>query len=316
MRTLSGVVSAMVLALVLTLGCSLPGTDGQSPENVLRDALNGLSSARSFHVTGSLTFGSPYGVDLMATGRNLDGTIGDGRVSVGVRRLGDRVFERGAQYFHLNGKPLVSDDYWVLHDESDMSRLVERLSDWGSLVHELQASAGRVSQVPGPVIARQPTVNLIGEGLSVLVNERGTRAPIRLTTMPGRQLASHLSNLSLAFDRYGAALAIDTPTAVIDLSDNNTLPVHDVPDLATFKFEACDSGGCTLASDLVNQGGRQGHATAMFRVSSAGQLITSCQVPVPVLDYQQRTRLSCRLKYDTSQQVAGGVLVTNPDGVS
>ncbi len=54
----------------------------------------------------------------------------------------------------------------------------------------------------------------------------------------------------------------------------------------------------------------------MFRVSKAGQLITSCQLPVPVLDYQQRVRLSCRLKYDTSQQVAGGVLVANPDGVS
>jgi hypothetical protein len=263
-----------------------------------------------------MTFGSPYGVDLMATGRNLDGTIGDGRVSVGVRRVGDRVFERGAQYFHLNGEPLVSDDYWVVHDQSDLFRFVERVSDWGALVHELQTSAGRVSQVPGPVVARQRTIDLIGEGLSVLVNEHGSRAPIRLTTMPGRQLASRLSNLSLAFDRYGAALAIDTPTAIIDLANRNTLPVHDVPDLATFKLEACDSGGCTLASDVVNQGGRQGHATAMFRVSGGGRLITSCQVPVPVMDYQQRARLSCRLKYDTSQQIAGGILVTNPDGVS
>jgi hypothetical protein len=98
-----------------------------------------------------------------------------------------------------------------------------------------------VSQVPGPVIAGRRTINLIGEGLSVLVNEQGTRVPLSLTTMPGRRLASNLSNLSLAFDRYGAAFAVDTPTAVIDLSDRNTLPVHDVPDLATFKFEACDS---------------------------------------------------------------------------
>ncbi len=316
MRRLAALCSGMVLAVVLTLGCSLPGSGDPSPEQVLSDALHGLLSARSFHVTGSLTLGLPYGLDLVAAGGNLDGTIGDGRVSVAVRRVGDRVFERGAQYFHLNGQPLVSDDYWVLNHGSDLSKLVERLSDWRSLVHELQASAGHVSQVPGPVIAGRRTINLIGDGLSVLVNERGTRAPISLTTMPGRRLASNLSNLSLAFDQYGAAFAIDTPTAVIDLSDRNTLPVHDVPDLATFKFEACDSGGCTLASDLVNQGGRQGHATAMFRVSRAGQLITSCQLPVPVLDYQQRVRLSCRLKYDTSQQVAGGVLVANPDGVS
>jgi len=46
------------------------------------------------------------------------------------------------------------------------------------------------------------------------------------------------------------------------------------------------------------------------------QLINPCQLPTPVLDNQQRVRLSCRLKYDTSQEVAGGVLVTNPDGVS
>ena len=316
MKRMRAPCGGLVMAVVLTLGCSLPGRGGPPPEQVLSDALQGLLSASSFHVTGSLTLGLPYGVDLVAAGGNLDGTIGDGRVSVAVRRVGNSVFERGAQYFHLNGQPLVSDDYWVLHHASDLSKLVARLSDWKSLVHELQASAGHVSQVAGQVIAGRRTINLIGEGLSVLVNEQGTRAPISLTTMPGRRLASNLSNLSLAFDRYGTAFAVDTPTPVIDLSDRNTLPVHDIPDLATFKFEACDSGGCTLASDLVNQGGMQGHATVMFRVGRAGQLITSCELPVPVMNYQQRVRLSCRLKYDTSQQVAGGVLVTNPDGVS
>jgi len=44
--------------------------------------------------------------------------------------------------------------------------------------------------------------------------------------------------------------------------------------------------------------------------------VTSCQLPVPVLDYMQRTHLSCRLNYNPKQDIAGGVLVTNPDGVS
>src|SRR5262249_55791770 len=131
MRALCG---GLMMAGGLTLGCSLPGRGGPPSEQVLSDALQGLLSARSFPFAGSLTVGLPYGVDLVAAGRNLDGTIGDGRVSVAVRRVGNSVFERGAQYFHLNGQPLVSDDYWVLHHAGDVSKLVARLSDWRSLV--------------------------------------------------------------------------------------------------------------------------------------------------------------------------------------
>jgi len=210
----------------------------------------------------------------------------------------------------------MGDTYWALHAGGEPSALVETLSDWRALVQQLQALAAGVSQVPGPQVDGRRTIGLIGEGLSVLVPEQGARVPLRLTTTPGRRLPSHLADLSLAFDRYGAAATVDVPTAVVDLSDHNTLPVHDVPDLATFNFEGCDSAGCTLAADLVNTGGRQGIATAMFRVSQAGQLITSCQLPVPALDYMQRTHLSCRLNYDRSQDVQGGVGVTNPDGVS
>jgi hypothetical protein len=306
----------MLLAGALALSCALPGVGGPSSDQLLRDALQGLRSARSFHVTGSVTLGLAYWLDLVVEGANLEGTIGDGRVSVAVRRTGDRVFEHGARYFHLNGQPLVSDDYWVLNSGSAVGALVQMLSDWRSLVHQLQSSAGSVSQAPGPLVDGRRAVWLIGDGLSVLVDEQGARVPVGLTTTPGRMLASHLSDLSLTFDRYGAATAVATPAPVIDLADRNTLPVHDVPDTATFKFEGCDTGGCTLASDVVNQGGRQGSATAMFRVSRAGQLIRSCQLPVSPLNYQQRIRLSCRLNYDASPENAGGVLVTNPDGVA
>jgi hypothetical protein len=316
MRKLPAPCCMAVLALVLSAGCSLSGSGGPSPAQLARDALRSLASAGSFHVSGSLTYDSPYTVDLVASGGNLDGTVGQGRVPVAVRSVGGRVFERGAQYFHMNSQPLISDTYWVLHPGHELPTLIALLSDWSRLVQGLQASTGSVSRVPGPLVAGRRTIGLVGEGLSMLVPEQGARVPLSLTTTPGRQLPSHLSDLSLAFDRYGAAVTVDVPEAIVDLNDQNTLPVHDVPDLATFHFESCDAAGCTLASDFVNRGGKQGAATAMFRVGREGQLITSCQLAIPVLANMQRTRLACRLNYDTSQQVAGGVLATNPDGVS
>jgi hypothetical protein len=316
MRKPRAPICAVVLALVLSAGCSFSAGGGPSPEQLVRDALTGLLSATSFHVSGSLTYASPYGVDLVVGGGNLDGSLGQGRVPVAVRRVGGRVFERGAQYFHLNNQPLVSDAYWVLHPAGVLPTLVETLSDWRPLVKQLEDSAGSVSQVPGPLVAGRRTIGLVGEGVAMVVPEHGARVPLSLTTTPGRQLPSHLYDLSLVFDRYGAAVTVDVPTAIIDLNDHNTLPVHDVPDLATFHFENCDRGGCTLASDFVNRGGRQGAATATFRVSHAGQMLTSCELPIPVLDNMQRTRLSCRLSYDTTQEIAGGVNANDPDGVA
>jgi hypothetical protein len=316
MRKPPAPICAALLALVVSAACSFSAAGGPSPAQMLTDSLRGLLNASSFHVSGSLTYASPYSVDLMVGGGNLDGSVGQGRVPIAVRRVGGRVFERGAQYFHLNNQPLVSDAYWVVHPQGVLSTLVETLSDWRPLVKQLQDSAGSVSQVPGPLVAGRRTIRLVSEGLSMLVPENGPRIPLTLTTTSGRQLPSHVYDISLVFDRYGAAVTVDVPTAIIDLDDHNTLPVHDVPDLTTFHFENCDGGGCTLASDFVNSGGRQGSATATFRVSHAGQLLTSCQLPIPVLDNMQRTRLSCRLNYDATQEVAGGVLANNPDGVA
>jgi hypothetical protein len=283
----------------------------------MSDAFRGLLRAGSFHVSGSLTYGSPFGLDLTAAGGNLDGTIGQGRVPVAVRSVGIHEYERGAQYFHLNGQPLVSDSYWVLNDGGELSKLARMLADWKSLVQDLQAAAGSVSQAPGPVLSGRRTIELVGDGLSMLVPEQGARVPLVLTTAPGRELPSHLSDLSLAFDKYGGPVTMDVPTAVIDLDDRNTLPVHDAPDITTFRVENCDVGGCTLASDFVNSGGRQGSATAMFGVgTTTGQLLTSCQVAIPALDNTGRTHLSCRLNYDATQQVSTSVSATNPDGIA
>ena len=306
---------AAVLAFVLAAGCSLPGRGGPSPAQVMNDAFRGLLSAGSFHVSGQLTFGSPYGLDLTAAGGNLDGTIGQGRVPVAVRIVGIHEFERGAQYFHLNKQPLVSDTYWVLDDGGELSRLVRMLADWKSLVQDLQASAGSVSQVPGPVLSGRRTIGLVGEGLAMFVPEQGVRVPLMLTTTPGRELHSHLSNLSLAFDKYGGPVTMDVPAAVIDLDDHNTLPVHDVPDVTTFHLENCDRGGCTMASDFVNSGGRQGSATATFGVgTTTGQQLASCQVAIPALDNMGRTRVSCRVDFDGTQEVSTSVVGNNPDG--
>jgi len=306
-----------VLAFVLSAGCSFPGGGGPSAAQVMTDAFRGLLSAGSFHVSGSLTFGAPYGLDLTAGGGNLDGTIGLGRVPVAVRSVGIHEFERGAQYFHLNNQPLVSDSYWVLNDAGELSKVVRMLADWKSLVQNLEATAGSVSQMPGPVLSGRRTIGLVGEGISMLIPERGARVPLSLTTTPGRELHSHLSDLSLAFDKYGGPVTLDVPAAVIDLDDHNTLPVHEVPDVTTFHIENCDRGGCTLASDFVNSGGRQGSATATFAVgTTSGQLLTSCQVAIPALDNKGRTRLGCRLNYDNTQQVSTSVVANNPDGVA
>lgn len=308
---------AAVLALALSAGCSFPGGGGPSAAQVMNDAFRGLLSAGSFHVSGSLTYGAPYGLDLTAAGGNLDGTIGQGRVPVGVRSVGIHEFEHGAQYFHLTNQPLVSDTYWVLNDGGEVAKLVRMLADWKSLVQDLQSAAGSVTQVPGPVLAGRRTIGLVGAGLSMLVPEQGVRVPLVLTTTPGRQFHSHLSDLSLAFDKYGGPVTMEAPTAVIDLDDRNTLPVHDVPDVTTFHVENCDAGGCTLASDVVNSGGRQGSATATFGVgTTTGQQITSCQVAIPTLDNMGRTRLSCRLNYDATQTVSTSVQASNPDGVA
>lgn len=146
---------------------------------------------------------------------------------------------------------------------------------------------------------------------------KGPGVPLSLATTPGRELHSHLSNLNLVFDEYGGPVTIDTPTAVIDLDDHNTLPVHDVPDVTTFHIENCDSGGCTLSSDFVNHGGRQGSATATFGVgTTTGQALTSCQVAIPVLDNKARTRLGCRLNFDDTRQVSTTVAANNPDGIA
>src|SRR5262249_61260496 len=99
MKRMRAPCGGLVMAVVLTLGCSLPGRGGPPPEQVLSDALQGLLSASSFHVTGSLTLGLPYGVDLVAAGGNLDGTIGDGRGSVAVRRVGKRGFAQCGRSF-------------------------------------------------------------------------------------------------------------------------------------------------------------------------------------------------------------------------
>jgi hypothetical protein len=307
---------AAVLAFALAAGCSVPGGGGPSAAQVMSDAFRGLLGAGSFHVSGSLTFGDTYGLDLTAAGGNVDGTIGHGRVPVAVRSVGIHEFEHGAQYFHLNNQPLVSDSYWVLNDGSELSKLVRMLADWKSLVQDLESSAGSVSQVPGPVVSGQRTIGIVGEGLSMLIPEKGGRVPLSLTTMPGHELHSHLSNLSLVFDKYGGPVTMDAPTAVIDLDDHNTLPVHDVPDVTTFRIENCDRGGCTLSSDFVNSGGRQGSATATFGVgTTAGQALTSCEVAIPVLDNKGRTRLGCRLNFDDSQQVSTTVRANDPDGI-
>jgi hypothetical protein len=302
-----------VLALVLAVGCSLPGRSGPSPAQVMNDAFRGLLSAGSFHVSGSLTFGSPYGLDLTVASENLDGTIAQGRVPVAVRSVGIHEFERGAQYFHLSNQPLVSDSYWVLNDGGELPKLVRMLADWKSLVQDLQAAAGNVSQVPGPVLSGRRTIGLVGDGLSMLVPEQGVRVPLRLATTPGRELHSHLSNFSLAFDKYGGPIAFDAPTAVIDLDDHNTLPVDDVPDVSTFHLENCDRGGCTMASDFVNSGGRQGSATATFGIgTTSGQALASCQVALPVLNNMGRTRVSCRVNFDPTQEVSTTVVANNP----
>jgi hypothetical protein len=283
----------------------------------MSDAFRGLLSAGSFHVTGSLTYGASYGLDLTAAGGNLDGTIGQGRVPVAVRKVGIHEFERGARYFRLSNQPLVSDSYWVLDDGGELAKLVLMLADWKTLVQDLEAGSGSLSQVPGPVVSGRRTIGLVGEGLSMLVPEQGARVPLSLTTAPGRELHSHLSDLSLVFDKYDGPVTMDTPTAVIDLDDHNTLPVHDVADVTTFHLENCDPGGCNMASDFVNSGGRQGSATATFGIgTTTGQALASCQVALPTLDNMGRTRQGCRVNFDATQPVSTSVVANNPDGAA
>lgn len=282
---------------------------------MLSRALTTLRDIPSLHVSGSLRrLDVNYTITLSEDNRgNLSGRILDGHFSIGVRRVNGKVLLSGQDFFQqLYQLPVAG--LWVSGVNDGVSALVNALADRRAVVNALTTlTGGAVSAAAGPSVGGKQATWLVGDGISVLVDEQDTERPVSLTTMPGRTIPGGFTNLLLGFNSYGTHVNRDVPSDVVDMADPNTLPINVVSLPDTFRYEACDSGGCTLSSVVRNDGGRTGRANATFAVSRDGQQIGTCLVGVPPLGNKETVKVACRVAYSRGpgSTVIGRVMISN-----
>jgi hypothetical protein len=308
-------VGVCAVLLAASIDCSLPFGGGPTPAQMLSRALTTLRDFPSLRLSGSLRrLDVSYTITLSEDNRgNLSGTVADGHFSIGFRRVDGKVLLSGQDFFQQLHQLRVA-GLWVTGVNDGVSALVTALADRPALVGALSTLVGgAVSVAAGPRVGGRQATWLVSDGISVLIDEQDPERPLSLTTMPGRTLPGGFTNLVLEFNSYGKPVNRDVPTEVVDLADPNTLPTNVVSLPDSFRYEACDSGGCTLSSVVRNDGGRNGRANATFTVSRDGQQIGSCLVGVPPLGNKETVKVACRVDYPrtTGSSVTGRVMVSN-----
>jgi hypothetical protein len=298
-------------------GCTSPGS-GPDAAQELRTRLAELVSARSVGLDGTVTMRDTSYVVSVAEKDHASATGGItiGQTGITFIWTGGRLFLRSRSYFAA--QRIHAGDRWVLDQDAALGALLRALTDRAGLAAAIGALAGpRVSQHAGPQINGMPTLQLISDRVTVTVPSRGG-PPWRLATAPDQQLSDGLQDLKLNVAASNVPATVPAePELYIDLADRNSLPVGFEPVIApadTFRFDACDSGGCTLSSEFANSGGRQGMAYATFEVHKAGTELGHCTVPIPAADYGGTVRAGCRVSWDATGVAADAtVSVANPD---
>jgi hypothetical protein len=283
---------------------------------MLSRALTTLRDAPAVKISGAVRHVDvSYGVQLSEDrGGSASGAVDDGRYLVAVRRLNGKVYLSGGDFFQQFQQLRVG-TRWVTGGSDAVSELVAALVDRSALVSALATlTGGTVSAAPGPQVDGGSTTWLVGEGVWVMVGERDPTRPLRLITLPGRAVAGQFSNLVLQVETTGVTIDRQLFPSVVDLADPNTLPIYVVAVPGSFRYESCDSGGCTITSDVRNDGGRDGTASATFTVSHSGQQVGICLVNVPALANKETVKVGCRVNYPRStisDIVVGHVSVSN-----
>jgi hypothetical protein len=299
--------------------CSLPLPGGPSPAQMLSRALTTLRDTPSVKISGSVRqLDVSYGV-LLSQNHSGDasGAVNDGQYIVSVRRVNGKIYLSSSDFFQQVQQLRVGSRY-VTGGSDAVSQLVAALTDRSALVSALgKLTGGTVTAAPGPQMDGASTTWLVADGISVMVGERDPTRPLRLITLPGRTVADKLSSLVLQVETTGVTLSRDLFPGVVDLADPNTLPMLIVTVPGSFRYELCDSGGCTTTTDVRNDGGKIGTASATFTVSQAGKQLGLCLATVPALANKETAKVGCRLNYprtnltDTTSILVGNVTISN-----
>lgn len=283
---------------------------GPSPAQESIDAVHAFESARMVHMEGQVKqVALAYGVNLSMDGDDVDGTVVVQDVPVLVQRVGGKLFFRSNQYFEPQG--LVTSTRWVLAPNDNLAGVVHKLIDRSDLAKALLAvGGGNVERKDGPVIQGQKTDELVGSALNVFVPTSGRQRPLRIQTASGHELRNQLRDVELDLS-YGRPAHVEVPSKYVDPSDRNTLPVRFVVVPDTFDFESCDTRGCSLSTQVRNAGGRDGLATATFRVRQNGKEVASCIADIAVVGSGEATKVGCRTNYDRRLETSANVTINN-----
>jgi hypothetical protein len=323
-RVRHGALAVMAGAAVLAAlpACDLPFNLGQPTTRALESgAADGLTSARSFEITGSYT-------DQLTT---LTGPASSARTTLTIARVDvDLQLARpssehvviGAAGAKLEAIIIGSDAYFRGHDFLSLHMGSDPLSQnlvraagnawWRGGGATLPAlpdfTDGRIFRATflGPAVT-QRTDHVAVDGIDA-VELSGPRADVFVAAgSPNELLRVHLksgvaidgvSEADLRFGNYDKDFGIAAPTDVIDFSNLSTLtPIYTVVSVDT---SGCVSP-CAVSALIKNLGGRQAAQapstiTFTMTASASGQVLGSCKVQVqPDVGFNATTTVGCTI---------------------
>jgi hypothetical protein len=311
----AGALLSVVAALT---GCALGATPAPpTPTQVLQTRLAAFVAARSLILDGTVSLeGQTYQVTLNEDGASqAEGTVTLNKEPVVVNWSGGSLFLKSADYFQA--QKLAVGTRWALTHGDKLQPIVQKLANRRELADALLHLAGTgVAQHSGPTTNAVATELLTSDSVTVTVPKSGG-IPTRLATAIDEPMSDGLSDLKLTVAAPATGVTVTPPPSpYVDLANLNTLPANfeDAQGSDTFQFQNCDDGGCTLAEDFHNLGGRVGDATAMFFVVKQGtnSRLATCTVPIPATDHDGTTHAGCRVNFDGSLEVQGSVDILNP----
>jgi hypothetical protein len=308
--------AALACAALCAAACGLPGqSQAPSPSQMLATRLAAFAAAKTVVMAGHVSFrGVSYPVSLQLDDQGqASGSVELEHILVSATFVGGHAFLQNSAYYTAHS--LATANQWVLEREGVVVDLLTRLADRKGLAAALRAAAGSdVRQGSGADAAGVKTTKLETTDVSATVPASGG-PPSRVVTGLDTQLSDGFSDVLLDLSDYGKPAGIAAPSAFLDRAQPDTWPAYYTAVIAPdtpFSFEPCDRSGCTLSASFKNFGGKVGTATATFYVTVSGNLLGTCDVPIPATSNGTLVRAGCRISYDNSQSVSGNVKVRNP----
>ena len=299
-------------------GCSLPlgGLGEKSADQLITEALKDLDSANYLHVAGSLIDGQGTTLQIdvsIAKPGALQGFLAINGAHVDVLVTSGHVFYRGSGFW-ASVDPKVAKlfgDSWVTSPTVNLDQSLSNFTNESAFTQPLSGLRTGLQKEGTTTINGKSVIKLGDKTGTAYVTATGTARLVRVVTAPSFKLDDGSHDLNLNYD-FPSPFTVSAPTAYMDTSKPETLPAHYV--VESVKYGACDpSSSCEVVATVKNEAGKQavGQPTIAISITGGGNVLGSCTLNIPPIDYNQTEDLNCSVSGSAwSGYFAGGGLKT------